>query len=249
MCCFSRPVESVSSTRIFARDENPTHQFLAYSMSYRAAEDLAMVLPIPVPPGSREDAVRFIDLHAYADFFSDLHSGFPEPDTLANHPRSRGPIAAAAPAPLKVERVGSFEASFVPQIADFGRLDARFQLPKGVWDKLPAYARYGFAVFKLRKDATGVHPMAFSFPKPAGSKLFFPTVHIHDGSVHDSAHFDHDLYCQVGAQHHRAAGWRESPQNAGAFMQVSSSRGLIDAHAHCYLKRMVGTFKNQDTWV
>ena len=38
--------------------------------------------------------------------------------------------------------------------------------------------------------------MAFDFPR-AAKKLFFPTVHIHDGKVHDKADFDHALYCQA----------------------------------------------------
>ena len=69
MCCFTRPVESVSATKIFARDAGAGKQFLVYSMNYRVGEDLAMVLPLPVPVGSKEDAVQFIDLHGYGEFF------------------------------------------------------------------------------------------------------------------------------------------------------------------------------------
>jgi hypothetical protein len=247
MCCFSRPVESVSSTNIFARDAGNGRQFLVYSMVYRAAEDLAMVLPLPVAPNSGEDAVRFIDLHAYADFFKDLKSGFPEP-APRNILRSKAPAAASADT-LAVVQVGSFEASFVPQIKDFSRLDARFRLPDGVWNKLPAYSRFGFAVFKLRKSAESVHPMALTFPTADASKLFFPTVHIHDGQVHATAHFDHSLYCQVGSQHRRVTDWRESPQAALSFMRVKDSQGLIDGSSHCYLKQLRGNLKNQDTYV
>jgi hypothetical protein len=49
MCCFSQPVELVGDTNIFARSDN-VRQFLVYSMSYAAPTDLAMVLPLPVPP-------------------------------------------------------------------------------------------------------------------------------------------------------------------------------------------------------
>jgi hypothetical protein len=41
-------------------------------MQYRAAGELAMILPLPVPPGCGEDAVRFIDLSGHASFFADL---------------------------------------------------------------------------------------------------------------------------------------------------------------------------------
>lgn len=249
MCCFSRPVTSISATKIFARAAGSGRQFLAYSMVYQAGEDLAMVLPLPVPAGTKDDAVQFIDLHSYPGFFDDLHTGFPEELSLApSNSRSRS-IPAAAAAPLAVVQVGSFEASFVPSVKDFARLDARFRLPDAAFAKLPAYKRYGFAVFKLKRSATSVHPMAFSFPTAEPGRLFFPTVHIHDGDFSSHAHFDHRLYCQIGAEHGRTAGWRESPQLAKSFMRVADSRGLIDGAAHCYLNEMVGTRKNADTWV
>jgi hypothetical protein len=47
MCCFSQQVGHVANTNIFARGVNGK-QLLVYSMSYRAAADLAMVLPLPV---------------------------------------------------------------------------------------------------------------------------------------------------------------------------------------------------------
>ena len=72
MCCFSHAVEWVSSTKIFARGSKDGRQFLAYEMQYKAAEDLSMILPIPVPAASKDDAVRFINLKDYGDFFADL---------------------------------------------------------------------------------------------------------------------------------------------------------------------------------
>ena len=249
MCCFTRPVQSVSTTNIFARDAENGRQFLVYSMNYRAGEDLAMVLPLPVPPGSPEDAVHFIDLKAYPDFFADMKLGFPEPQSRALRSRDNSAGVTAAAAPLAVVQVGSFEASFVPQLSDFTRLDARFRMPDGIWDKLPQYKRSGFAVFKLRKDAETIHPMAFSFPRADRAQLFFPTVHIHDGQVHPTAHFDHSLYCQVGANYKRAAGWRESPQLPSSFMRVPQTQGVVDANAHCYLRQLAGDLKNQDTFV
>jgi hypothetical protein len=35
---------------------------------------------------------------------------------------------------LEVIQVGDFEASFVPTVKDFSRLDERFRLPSAVWD-------------------------------------------------------------------------------------------------------------------
>jgi len=193
MCCFSRPVQSVSATHIFARAGADGRQFLVYSMTLRTKEELAMVLPLPVKPGSGEKAVSFIDLKDYPDFFADLRKGFPEPLAQPTPGKTRS-LGATPDEKLEVVTVGNFEASFVPTIADFARLDERFRLPPGTWEKLPAYRDHGFAVFKLKSGEAKIHPMAFSFPRANPAELFFPTVHIHDGKVHERAKFDHVLY-------------------------------------------------------
>ena len=146
MCCFSRKVESVTNTNIFARDSKSPMQFLVYSMNFSAAEDLAMILPIPVPKGTAEKGVRFINLEKYPDFFAAMDRGFPKPGFVA-----AAPAGGVGKKPLEVVDVGAFEASFVPTVNDFGRLDERFRLPAGTWDKLPQYKAYGFAVFKLKQ--------------------------------------------------------------------------------------------------
>lgn len=245
MCMFSRRVESVSATNIFARADEGGRQFLVYSMTLKADEDLAMVLPLPVPPRPGEDAVRFINLEGYPRFFADLDRGF-------HRPQGRG-APAASPTPAKptlaVVEVGGFEASFVPTVADFDRLDERFRLPAGTWDRLPAYKDYGFAVFKLKPGAKTVHPMAFSFPRADAGTLFFPTVHVHDGRVHATARFDHALYCQEGAAEPfpDLVRWEESSSLARTFMQVDKAQGLILGDRLCYWLRLSGRRPNQDT--
>lgn len=247
MCCFSQEVEYVAGTNIFARPAKGGSQYLVYSMTLKAKNDLSMILPIPTPTASKEDAVNFINLEKYADFFDEMRRGFPEPV-----PAGRGPAKGDAPTPkpepkLVVVEVGSFVASFVPTIKDFSRLDEQFKLPEGTWDKLPQYKDYGFAVFKLKKGEHKVHPMAFEFPRADRSKLFFPTVHIHDGKVHKEAHFDHALFCQDADTQMK---WRESPQPASFFMKKAElAKGIIDTKSHVYRLQMVGNYKNDDIWV
>ena len=146
MCCFSGHVEQVSSTHIFARSANG-RQFLAYSMTYAAAADLAMVLPLPVLPNPPEDAIRFINLESYPTFFEDMELGFPPPPRAPEDDTLEDLMAAPM---LQVHDVGSFEASFVPRLEDFDRLDERFRIPHDVWDRLPVYHDFGFAVFRLK---------------------------------------------------------------------------------------------------
>lgn len=244
MCCFSRPVQSVQATNIFARSAAEGRQYIVYGMTLRAKEDLAMILPLPVRAGSGENAVTFIDLSGYPHFFGDLTKGFPE--RLKKPAPSRG-LGAPSPHPLEVVNVGSFEASFVPTVHDFSRLDERFRLPAGTWDKLPAYREHGFAVFKLKAGDAKVHPMAFSFPRAKPSELFFPTVHIHDGNVHEKAQFDHVLYCQRGPMDQFAVlEWEESFRPAVAFMQLPKAKDLLLGDEHCYRRTLTGTLPNQD---
>jgi hypothetical protein len=303
MCIFSRAVERVSGTRIFCRNTGDGYQSLVYRMSYTADEDLAMILPLPVPNGAPENAVRFVNLEDYPNFFTDLEKAFIDPNSFINDldrlRRSRGT--------LQVHRVGAFIASFVPTIQDFERLDAQFRLPNGALDRIPVYHDFGFAVFQLRgmaerrrradaaqqkvtasiqqistalRDAgiedeqtsdwleysksiipeviarakspiLDVHPMAFTFPQRKPGVLFFPTVHVHDGQVHEQADFDHWLYCQPDAlvQGHLGS-WTASYAAASA---VCASRAfandLVDPAKRFYRKRLEGRLKNQDTLV
>ena len=87
--------------------------------------------------------------------------------------------------PLKVYVVGDFEASFVPRMQDFGRLDQRFRIGREVWDRVPTYHDFRFAVFKLKEasQAKEVHPMAFELPRRNPDLLYFQTLHVHDRTV------------------------------------------------------------------
>ena len=246
MCCFSKKVDVVADTNIFARDSKDGRQFLVYSMMFKSGEDLAMILPIPTPKDSAEDAVKFINLEKYENFFDDLRRGFPMPKV------DRGPKEknGAGGLGLKVVEVGKFVASFVPKVKDFDRLDKQFRLPDGVWDKLPQYKDFGFAVFKLKKpekDQSKVHPMAFEFPRADKRVLFFPTVHIHDGKVHAKAGFDHSLFCQVSGE--APMRWEESERLADAFVKVKETQGIVDGNAHVYRRLLKGSYDNKDVLV
>jgi hypothetical protein len=208
-------------------------------MTLAAKEDLAMILPIPVPKSSKDDAVRFINLEKYENFFDQLQSGFPRPDASLG---GRGGHSAG----LKVVDVGSFEASFVPAVKDFSRLDERFRLPNQVWSQQPRYKDFGFVVFKLEKGKKKIHPMAFEFPRAHPKQLFFPTVHIHDGKVHHTAHFDHALYCQVSGGERLTMKWQESLRPAGMFMTIEKAQDLLDPKTHCYRQEIRGNRKNED---
>jgi len=246
---FSGPVKTVSATNIFARMGEGGLQFIVYSMTVNMAKPVAMVLALPVIKGADEKAVRFIDLEKYQNFFSDLDSGFPQPVPAGHGMQTDSASLSRSIRTLDVVQVGSFEASFVPTVSDFSRLDVRFQLPAELFNKMPEYQHFGFAVFKLKPGAQTVHPMAFAFPS-ARQELFFPTVHVHDGKVHDRAKFDHVLYCQPSAVAAlKLADWQESEKHASRFMDQNKTAGIIAPDEHCYKRQLRGMLANKDTLV
>ena len=238
MCIFSKSVQRLRSTQIFARLE-ADRQFIVYEMNYSAAEELAMILPIPTALATESDSVEFINLEDYPGFFSTLRRVFEQPRKLG---------ARAASRTLKVNQVGCFEASFVPTLKDFSRLDRRFRLPQRVWKGLPIYNDYGFVVFKLAAAQNEqVHPMAFSFKSRFEDQLFFPTVHIHDGKAHPTASFNHDLYCQIpDAWDDPVDEWRAAVKSIGRFKLPTS---VIAKKERCYYRQLIGTHENADQYL
>lgn len=245
MCCFSQPVKSVSNTKIFARLGENNRQYLVYSMNVNASRELAMVLPIPVVSGSGEKAVQFINLENYPDFFHEMDWSFP-----SARPETKGVVRSDSLPVLEVVTVGSFEASFVPTIRDFTRLDERFRLPPNTFRELRTYKDYGFAVFKLKPGNQAVHPMAFSFPTAMPTRLFFPTVHIHDGKIHSRAKFEHVLYCQQSdALRLSLKSWEESRSSLANFMDRKKAKEIIDPNEHCYKRELRGSLRNRDVLI
>lgn len=244
MCCFTGDV-AVSKTQIFARDAGEGRQYLAYSMQVKNQQDVAMVLPLPVAAGSGDDALRFVDLSGFPHLFRVFHDTFDwiGLDLKEHHDEQEVPRGK----PLIVHDVGAFEASFVPRAADFARLDERFRLAPGLWEKLPAYGDFGFAVFKLKPGDRVVHPLAFTFPRADPSALFFPTVHIHDGQIHDQADFDHHLYAQLDGHSIRERLWFESERLPRQVIDPKQLPTNVDGNQHVHLQTLSGKRPNQDT--
>jgi hypothetical protein len=249
----------VAGTNLYARARGE-RQYLVYSMNVSAPEPVAMVLPLPVPPGSGEDAVRFVDLSGYPTFFVDVNEAFPP--IVAPAAKSRGlgrGGEVALKATLRVHEAGDFVASFVPALDDFDRLDARFRLDPSVWDALPQYADWGFAVFQLSDLVAPsgwrrwfglrpktIHPMAMEFPRRDPSRLFFPTVHVHDGAVHEQGDFDHNLFWQVDT---REGFFGLVSDVASKTVDVARTQGMVDGAQPFHREMLLGRRENKDHWV
>ena len=257
MCIFSQPVESVNDTKIFARKTKKGAQYLVYQMNYSSVGTNAMILPIPTTRYvTEEKGFQFIDLSNYESFFDDLAQGFPyvapkvgfccssdqKSDSLSN---------------LAVYKVGSYVASFVPSLSEFERLDPRFVLPKETWDKVPEYENYSFVVFQLSEGEARPHPMAFRFDSKL-KDIYFPTMHIHDGEVHEREAFDHTLYLQHAwldsqvssyVNHHVADSMTDLVRSkfpANQFCQIEDSLGIVLPDLLVHKKILVGQLENCD---
>lgn len=236
---FSRPERvHVANTNIFARMEADGIQALVYSMQLGAAAELAMILPLPILPGAGEQALEFMSFEGHSNFFDTLAQLFVVPMPAARG----GPAIHFAPqarAPLPVHSVGAFEASFVPTQRDFDRLDPRFRIPESVWQQIGGYDDFGFAVFRLAPGKkANVHPMALRFQTRDRTNLFFPTVHVHDGTVHPSARFDHYLYYQSNAP--------QSDERAPLALPATA-HPLLQRDLPVYRRRLHGKLPNRDT--
>jgi hypothetical protein len=197
-----------------------------------------------------------VSLEGYASFFEDLDSAFPPDYSRMPLARGAGPSRSpAAKAHLVVRDVGMFEASFVPTRADFARLDPRFRMPEGVWDQLPGYADWGFAVFRLKPKARGVfrssarepiHPMALTFPRRDETTLFFPTTHVHDGTAPAKASFDHMLFCQADGVLGATLDWTKSTAPLGDFLDRTKVGTLVDVTKGGLRQSIWGELHNHD---
>jgi hypothetical protein len=80
------------------------------------------------------------------------------------------------------------------------------------------------------------------------NRLFFPTLHIHDGQVHDKELFDHTLYFQAtrGPLH---GGWEESPGLPVTKVKCGLTHGMVRPDMHLYRHQMIGKFTNGDVVV
>ncbi|MBK7824929.1 hypothetical protein [Nannocystis sp.] len=248
------PNLSISETKIFARGDG-ARQWLAYSMHLETAGAVAMILPLPVPAGSPEDAAGFVDLSQYPTLFTDLVACMAGGRPIHDPEYDLKNLFADDAPPLKVHKVGSFVASYVPTLADFSRLDRCFRLPQAIWDQLPGYADWGFAVIQFRPGYHEDHPIGLHFPRRWTDRIYFPTTHVHDGILHDEARFDHMLYYQgmirparQGAASERA-GWAFARAPTHQFVDLERAAGMVDGEQPLERLRYHGTRPNEDVWL
>ena len=90
--------------------------------------------------------------------------------------------------------------------------------------------------------------MALRFRTRYQRQLFFPTVHVHDGTVPEVETFDHRLFCQSGK--HPGDNWARSRYKLGdAIPTEQHTRQLVNNKKEGFRLQMQGEFPNQDVLV
>ena len=88
--------------------------------------------------------------------------------------------------------------------------------------------------------------MAFAFPTALTGQVFFPTLHIHDGKIHDREVFDHTLYMQGEGFDLDTGGWQESPKIAVAKVKCGYAHNMVRPEMHVHRNVIRGNMRNGD---
>lgn len=239
--CMMAEMARVKSTNIFAT-RHEGREVMVYGAQLESLKQNAMILPLPVVhQGSH---VELLDLSAYSDFFSDLDFYYISPPSFAAPPFG---------ALLEVFTVGSFEASIVPSLDDFVRLDQRFRLAPGIRAVLEQrYADWSFVVYQFGAGKHELHPFGVKFESRFQDHLFFPTVHVHDGAhAPAAANFAHHFYAQRAALQKRYTPFASrcpSPLPGSQPAPPPRMPNFVDLQLPIDLGRRVGIFANVDVY-
>ena len=251
MCIFSRKVDEVSKTNIYGRTTSDGVQYLVYQMQFSADAEVAMILPFPAD--RTKDEPEFINLER-CKFFDKIARAFYEP-VMRGGGMMKGRRTRSASRTLQVHKVGAFWGSFVPTIDDFDRLDERFRFADGTLGAMrELYSDFSFAVFKLKPGTNQkVHPMAFRFHTAQPDRVFYPTVHVHDGKVHSHERFDHSIYIQIPADRteremdaaRKDGTSKPSDERLTQRLSIEDSQGIL-SDDYGFRMKLKGNYQNQD---
>jgi hypothetical protein len=253
MGIFSTPVRIAGTFNFFARAAraHTDHQFLACNFRYEAEAAFTLILPLPTPPDAAANAVRFINLSGYDDFFQDVRRGWPDLTRDTEKQSLTDRILEKVRDWLDLDTTQT-EIAFFPDQQVLAEMRDRWPLSEAVWAALKPYTQFGLVGLKLEAGANRLPPIAFEFPRGTPTELFFPTAH---NLPHSAAlNLRHALYAQTP---HRSAAWRiaTSPDDAHRrwlardFVKTDRTLDLIDPDQPIVARRLSGPADNLDVRV
>lgn len=267
MCCFSRPVESVSNTEILVCDAG-ARQLTVYGnrVQLRGGAPTAMILPVPCTAAHRatpECGIKVYDMSAAGPLFARLATLFPSHGTRGFGLETM--LGRADTSPLEVRRSGSYRFTIVPSLADFGRLRHEvfgMDPASPLATLFAAHYSDGFAFLVCIMDASAAFaPIAYEHDMHARGAVFVPTRHYHgDGAPEAVAHdWDHaivSLGCVGAEAGAEASGYRDA--DGGIELAAYLGAGGVAlpfpvpsrVHASVLHRRVIkGSAPNDDIWL
>jgi hypothetical protein len=247
MAIFSTPVRVAGTFNFFAR-AHADHQFLACNFRYEAETAFTLILPLPTPPDATANAVRFINLSGYNDFFRDVRRGVPDLTRDIEKQSLTDRLLEKVRDWLDLDTT-QIELAFFPNQQVLAEMRDRWPLSEAVWAALKPYTKFGLVGLKLEAGANRLPPMAFEFPRGAPTELFFPTAHNLPHSA--TLNLKHMLYAQTS---NRSPVWSTStgPGDdrrrwlARDFVKIDRTLGLIDPDQPIAARRFSGPADNFD---
>ena len=243
MCIITSTVNEVAKTRIYvSADEANRRQLTVYSNYVSSSRENAMILPVPNP-----ESIELLNFSNYPAFFEDLANCFQKriPRGISNT-LGFGLVTETLP----IYKVGSYQASIVPNLDEFDRLDFHtFKVDPNLYSFLDVHYRkgnFGFIVCSLMAGDHTYHPFAYTHGMHKSGRLFIPTMHYHPGHTHETGDWDHLIYSPSTTLHddkyrfvsNRQINWNKLPEEY---------RWAYDTPMNCWEK--VGTWDNHDLLV
>jgi len=216
MCCFNRPVEGVSKTRILVLPTKDGRQITVYentvevvgsartekekakkealvSEKEKEKYENAMILPAPLKAGS---TVQLLDLSNDNFSFDRIENFFPK--APKNRSRGSAPSSRLAASHLVIHEIGAYFVSVAENLGDLSRIDPSvFKVSPNIQEVFSNHYSKGFGFviccFNPNKKIAG-HPIAFIHDVMADGKIFVPCRHEHGHGTKKTEKFDHFIY-------------------------------------------------------
>ena len=132
-----------------------------------------------------------------SDFFDNFHYQF-DNDDIDNDDIDTWGLPDDEEYP-PIPKIGGYSVSLIPDTIGLNRVDSNeFIIGEVVLNVLKYKYSKGFSFLICRFDGSvdniKMHPIGYTHKMIKPGILFTPTLHIHDGVIHDVSNFDHQIF-------------------------------------------------------